>query len=278
MKKILFFIPILTLMFNTVFAMPTKTNDEIIADYPFRNRVNELSVSEKQEITKTLTACADVMRFNIRNYNYDKLFKYVLYTHKNFQILTDIPADTGNSSNLGYNNVTLVNSDYIDYIMTRVFRITPEKPPVNELLERGFCYNDGYYYYIGGFGVYFATKIVDIKGVYDIGGGVTFVVFSDIYYEGDTRTPEYSFAILQNTENGYSLMRLGMGEDLPTSDEVRLYSPFKTYNEMNWNINNVDNNNDDFVKSYISIPILLLVISLGLIGLTACIVALVKRK
>lgn len=279
MKKILFFIPILTLMFNTVFAMPTKTNDEIIADYPFRNRVNELSVSEKQEITKILTACADVMRFNIRNYNYDKLFKYVLYTHKNFQILTDIPADTGNSSNLGYNNVTLVNSDYIDYIMTRVFRITPEKPPVNELLERGFCYNDGYYYYIGGFGVYFATKIVDIKGVYDIGGGVIFVVFGDIYYEGDTRTPEYSFAILQNTENGYSLMRLGMGEDLPTSDEVRLYSPFKTYNEMNWNINNVDNNNDDdFVKSYISIPILLLVISLGLIGLTACIAALVKRK
>lgn len=278
MKKILFFIPILTLMFNTVFAMPTKTNDEIIADYPFRNRVNELSVSEKQEITKILTACADVMRFNIRNYNYDKLFKYVLYTHKNFQILTDIPADTGNSSNLGYNNVTLVNSDYIDYIMTRVFRITPEKPPVNELLERGFCYNDGYYYYIGGFGIYFATEIVDIKGVYDIGGGVTFVIFSDIYYEGNTRTPEYSFAILQNTENGYSLMRLGMGEDLPTSDEVRLYSPFKTYNEMNWNINNVDNNNDDFVKSYISIPILLLVISLGLIGLTACIAALVKRK
>lgn len=278
MKKILFFIPILTLMFNTVFAMPTKTNDEIIADYPFTNRVNELSVSEKQEITKTLTACADVMRFNIRNYDYDKLFKYVLYTHKNFQILTDIPADTGNSSNLGYNNVTLVNSDYIDYIMTRVFRITPEKPPVNELLERGFCYNDGYYYYNGGFGVYFATEIADIKGVYDIGGGVTFVVFSDIYYEGNTRTPEYSFAILQNTENGYSLLRLGMGEDLPTSDEVRLYSPFKTYNEMNWNINNVDNNNDDFVKSYISIPILLLVISLGLIGLTACIVALVKRK
>lgn len=279
MKKILFFIPILTLMFNTVFAMPTKTNDEIIADYPFTNRVNELSVSEKQEITKTLTACADVMRFNIRNYDYDKLFKYVLYTHKNFQILTDIPADTGNSSNLGYNNVKLVNSDYIDYIMTRVFRITPEKPPVNELLERGFCYNDGYYYYIGGFGVYFATKIVDIKGVYDIGSSVTFVIFSDIYYESDTRTPEYSFAILQNTENGYSLMRLGMGEDLPTSDEVRLYSPFKTYNEMNWNINNVDNNNDvDFVKSYISIPILLLVISIGLIGLTACIVALAKRK
>lgn len=278
MKKILFFIPILTLMFNTVFAMPTKTNDEIIADYPFTNRVNELSVSEKQEITKTLTACADVMRFNIRNYDYDKLFKYVLYTHKNFQILTDIPADTGNSSNLGYNNVKLVNSDYIDYIMTRIFRITPEKPPVNELLERGFCYNDGYYYYNGGFGVYFATEITDIKGVYDIGGGVTFVVFSDIYYEGNTRTPEYSFAILQNTENGYSLLRLGMGEDLPTSDEVRLYSPFKTYNEMNWNINNVDNNNDDFVKSYISIPILLLVISLGLIGLTACIVALAKRK
>ena len=73
-------------------------------------------------------------------------------------------------------------------------------------------------------------------------------------------------------------MRLGMGENLPTSDEVRLYSPFKTYNEMNWNINNVDNNKEDFVNLYISIPILLLVISHGLIGLTACIAALVKRK
>lgn len=277
MKKILFFIPIFTLMFNTVFAMPSKTNDEIIAEYPFTNRVNELSVSEKQEITKTLTACADIMRFNIRNYDYDKLFKYILYTHKNFQILTDIPPETGNSSSFGYNNVTLVNSDYIDYIMTRVFRITPEKPPLNELLERGFCYNDGYYYYNGGFGVYFATDIIDIKGVYDIGGGVTFVVFSDIYYEGDTKTYEYSFAILQNTESGYSLMRLGMGEDLPSSDEVRLYSPFQTYNEMNWNINNSDDNNN-FVKSYVSIPLLLLVISFGLIGLTACIVALIKRK
>lgn len=277
MKKILFFIPIFTLMFNTVFAMPPKTNDEIISEYPFTNRVNELSISEKQEIAKTLTACADIMRFNIRNYDYDKLFKYVLYTHKNFQILTDIPAETGNSSSFGYNNVTLVSSDYIDYIMTRVFRITPAKPPLNELLERGFCYNDGYYYYTGGFGVYFATEIMDIKGVYDIGGGVTFVVFSDIYYEGNTKTYEYSFAILQNTDSGYSLMRLGMGEDLPSSDEVRLYSPFQTYNEMNWNLNNSDDN-DDFVKSYVSIPLLLLVISLGLIGLTACIVALVKRK
>lgn len=54
MKKILFFIPILTLMFNSVFAMPTKTNDVIIADYPFTNRVNELSVSESRKSRKSL--------------------------------------------------------------------------------------------------------------------------------------------------------------------------------------------------------------------------------
>ena len=57
-------------------------------------------------------------------------------------------------------------------------------------------HNDGYYYYIGGFGVYFATKIVDIKRRYDIGGGVTFAVFGDIYYEeADTRT--YPNTVLQ---------------------------------------------------------------------------------
>ncbi len=65
MKKILFFIPILTLMFNSVFAMPTKTNDVIIADYPFTNRVNELSVSEKQEITKNPYRLRWCLRFNI---------------------------------------------------------------------------------------------------------------------------------------------------------------------------------------------------------------------
>ena len=93
MKKILFFIPILTLMFNTVFAMPTKTNDEIIADYPFRNRVNELSVSEKQEITKTLTACADVMRFNI---------------------------------------ITMTNFSNMCFTLTKIFKSSPTFPPIRE--------------------------------------------------------------------------------------------------------------------------------------------------
>ena len=88
-------------------------------------------------------------------------------------------------------------------------------------------------------------KIVDIKGIYDI-AAVLHLLFSVTFITRATQEhPNTVFAILQNTENGYSLMRLGMGENLPTSDEVRLYSPFKTYNEMNWNINNVDNNNDD---------------------------------
>ena len=132
-----------------------------------------------------LSACADLMSFDIKNYDYDTIFKYVLYTHQNFKVLTDIDPMTGSSSSLGYNNVSIAGSSFIDYIMENILRISPEKPPVNNLLNRGFCYSGGYYYYTGGFDVFFSTEIKDIIGIYDLGGNAVYIVFSDIYTEGD---------------------------------------------------------------------------------------------
>lgn len=182
---------------KNISSFVTSLKEDTLSQYPFQNIINTLSDTEINDIKETLAACVDIMSFDIKDYDYDKLFKYILYTHKNFSILTDIPANSGQSSSLGYNNVSIVNSEFIDYIMEQVFRIAPEKPPVNNLLERGFCYNNGYYFYSGGFDVYFSTEIRDIISVYDLGGGVMFVVFSDIYTEGDTKTQEYSFAVLQ---------------------------------------------------------------------------------
>lgn len=259
-------------VYNFLSSLKQKT----IAQYSFLNRVNILSDEKIASIKTTLSACADLMRFDIKDYDYDTLFKYVLYTHKNFQVLTDIPAASGSSSSLGYNNVSIVSSYYIDYIMEKVLRISPEKPPVNNLLSRGFCYSDGYYYYTGGFDVYFATEIRDLVGVYDIGGGVIFVVFTDVYYEGDTQTPEYSFAILQKTGNAYSLLRLGMGENLPSQEEVREYSPFSTYSNASWNTGS-----DSETKKAVSdlvLPVLLLVVSVGIVGLVCSIVVFIRMK
>ncbi len=262
---------------KNIYNFLSRLKQETISQYSFVNKLNSISAEELDSIKTTLSACADIMRFDIKNYNYDTLFKYVLYTHKNFQVLTDIPNNSSSSSSLGYNNVSIVSSDYIDYIMEKVFRITPEKPPVNNLLSRGFCYSDGYYYYTGGFDIYFATEILDLAGVYDIGGGVTFVVFSDVYYEGNTATPEYSFAILQKSSDGYSLLRLGMGENLPSQEEVRRYSPFSTYGNVSWN-NATDGDTKKPNTSRLVLPVLLLIISVGIVGLVCSIVVFVRTK
>lgn len=264
---------------ENVFRTLNTLKESTIAEYPFSNRVNIISDEELQAIRTTLTACADIMSFDIKNYDYDMLFRYILYTHQNFKILCDIDPQTGSSSSLGYNNVNIVSSEYIDYIMQNIFRITPEKPPVNNLLSRGFCYSDGYYFYTGGFSKYFATELLDIACVYDIGGGVTFVVFSDIYHEDNTSTPEYSFAILQRTGNSYSLLRLGMGENLPSVEEVRKYSPFALYHGVNWNSAGQNTVTKENSTSYnVLLPILLLIISIGSVAFICSIIALIKQR
>lgn len=274
MKKINILVMLILFLFSPLLGASTqgaRSSDS----YTLTNIADALSAEETDKIRDTLTACADIMRFDSKNYDYDTLFKYVLYTHKNFQILTDIPAGSGRSSSLGYNNVSIVKSDYIDFIMKNVFQIEPQKPPVNNLLPRGFCYSDGYYYYTGGFDVYFATEIKEIESVYDIGGGARLVVFSDIYQEGDTKTRERSFAVLQKTD-GYALLRLGMGETLPEIGEIRKYSPFSGHNEINW----AGHTPSPITESGASIlvPTLILIISVCAVGVILSIILLVKNR
>ncbi len=250
--------------------------EDTIAGYPFSNKVNTIPAEDAEMIRTTLTACADVMKFDIKNYDYDSFFKYVLYTHNNFRILTDIDPMTGNSSSLGYNNVSIVSSDFIDWVIENVFRVAPEKPPVNSLTSRGFCYGGGYYYYTGGFNAYFGTDVRELECVYDLGGGVTFVVFSDIYYENDSETPEYSFAVLQKTDGKYSVLRLGMGENLPSADEVKKYSPLSSYGSMTWGSDLADNGKTP--GNGLLLPLILLVIAVGIVSFVCSVIALVKMR
>lgn len=249
--------------------------EDTIAQYPFVNKVSTVSAEEAARIKTTLTACADVMSFDINNYDYDSFFKYVLYTHKNFRLLTDIDPMSGGSSSMGYNNVSIVSSDFIDYVMEKVFRVTPEKPPVNNLLSRGFCYGNGYYYYTGGFDAYFATEIGDLIGVYDIGGNVIFVIFSDIYYENSSKTQEYSFAVLQKTDGGYSLLRLGMGETLPSAEEVREYSPLSSYGSLSRATASPKNG---VTAEKVILPFLLIVTAAAIIGLIYAVMAFINPR
>lgn len=267
---------------SAVYNLLNRLKEESMSEYTFTNKINSLDAGEAQSIRKTLTACADIMSFDIRDYDYDRLFRYILYTHENFRILTDIDPKSGESSTLGYNNVSLVSSEFIDYIMENIFRITPEKPPVNNLLSRSFCYNDGYYFYTGGFEVYFATEILNLTAAYDLGGGTLFVIFSDIYREDDSETPEYSFAVLQKSSGGYSVLRLGMGESLPSQAELRKYSPYVSYGASGWQKNNDRQNGIHLFRWHVSsdllFNILLVILSVGVVGIVCSIVFLIASR
>ena len=184
------------------------------------NILNTVPDSEKNDMMTVIKACADVMEFDIRDYDYDKTVKYILCSNQNFKILTDIPsnyiADSG--------GISIVGTEYIDYILKNVFDLPTEHPGVNLLTRRGFCVDSGYYYYKNNFG-YYATDILDAEGIYNLGNNMYYIVFSDIFRLESSAVPEYSYAVLEKNSGGYKLIKLGMGKNLLFERELYELSP-----------------------------------------------------
>ena len=223
-------------------------------------------------VRATVAACADIAEFDIKNYDYDKIFRYALYTHENFRILTDIDPKEGESSTLRYNKISLVSGEFMDYVMENVLGITPEKPPISDLTERGFCFNNGYYLYTGGFNTYFSTEITSIDGAEHLGGGVFLVNFSDVYTEDGARTAEKSYAVLLEREDGtYTLLRLGMGQSPPDRETLMSYVP---------RIDTGETQSDEQTerREGALLPLLLLTCGAGAVGVILCAAVMVKRK
>lgn len=217
-----------------------------------------------------LAACADITSYDSKNYDYDTLFKYVLYTNENFRVLTDIDPQTTISSAPGSGDVFLVKGEFIDYIMDTVFHIVPEKPNPSSLTSRGFCYANGYYMFTGGFNVFFATDIVTIDNVYDIGSDTLLVTFTDIYTEGSDQRNESSYAIVHREDYGYSLLKLGMGKPTPSFDEANEYFPGIT--------NSTPPPPQQNKAAAIFLPILLLICAIAICGSVVSIIKIAKIK
>ena len=223
-------------------------------------------------VRATVAACADIAEFDIKDYDYDKIFRYALYTHENFRVLTDIDPKEGESSSFGYNKISLVSGEFMDYVMENVLGITPEKPPISDLTERGFCFNNGYYLYTGGFNTYFSTEITGIDSAEHLGGGVFLVNFSDVYTEGNTRTAEKSYAVLLEREDGtYTLLRLGMGQSPPDRETLMSYVPQSDTGET-------PSDEQTEGRKGALLPLLLLTCGAGTVGVILCVAAVVRRK
>lgn len=211
---------------TSVFSLLKSLKNRRIQESNHYNAVNDIDIEIKNKIVKLLTASADVMSFDINKPDLDKLMRYVMYTHKNFTSLTDIKPHSGGDSGVNY-----VSADFIDYIIENIFMSEPAKPGINELVTRGYYFNGSLYYYSDMFNVDFSTEILDMIAVYELGGGVYYVIFSDVYSRGETEIEEYSFAVVRMSGNGNgSILRLGMGESLLTDEEIASYAPLSLMN------------------------------------------------
>ena len=233
---------------------------ERINRYKFLNTVNTISDTEKDKILSLVRACADIMDFDINDFDYNTLMKYILCTNQNFKILTDTdPRYTD-----GGDDISIVSGEYIDFILRSVFDLESEHPAVNSLLSRGFYFDNGYYYYKNIFNTFYATDILSLEGVYNLGDGVLFTVFTDIYRQGNTAFPEYSYAVIRKTDNGtYKLLKLGMGRNLPSERELMEFSPANETFSHVWNSRKMHAEND----SIMLVILLLICISTGAITL-----------
>lgn len=242
---------------------------ERIERYSFLNCINTIPEQEKQSMLTLVTACADIMDFDINNYDYNTLIKYILCTNQNFKILTDIASEYIPDSG----GVSIVSEKYIDYVLENVFNITPEHPAVNSFVNRGFCTDNGYYYYNNIFTSFYATDVIDMEAIYNLGGGIYYTIFTDIYRQGDVSFPEYSFAVIRKTDSGaYNLLKLGMGRPLLDEHKLLEISPGHERSSYVWN------NTSTRKKHGIMLTLLLFVcISCGVVALVCGAVLIFKE-
>lgn len=171
-----------------------------------------LDDSQRSQIITLLKCCCDIVSLD-ESTDDDALLRRVLYTHKNFMLLTPIPPKTAKSGS----ELTLCSANFIDAAMQSAFRKAPSRPAVNMLTELGYCYNNGYYYYTGGYTKYFATEISEIIQTYTLPDKNIYAVFSDKYTEsGKEPVFEYSTAVISKDKNGFYLTRLKMGGEAYT--------------------------------------------------------------
>ncbi len=194
----------------------------------FTNIRNNIDNKIYKKAFSIISSCADVVKFDRKNYDLIKLLKNILYTYPNYQNQTSITPDyQENTIETGYENIHSLNGEYVDFILKDIYGAVPEHMSVNNLINTGVCYTNGKYYYTGGYTKDFKTQITDIGAIYDLGYNKYYVVFKDEYTEDNNTIPEYGFAIIDTSDDIYSIERLEINTTLLNDDEIASYSPIK---------------------------------------------------
>lgn len=222
MKRLIFILFFLLLSCINSYASDNISN---YTNYPYKSI--QLTQADNDEILLLLKASADIMSYDCKNYDIHELTKSVLYTKNNFKVLGLVPLYE-NSSNT---SLKFCNSEFIESVLYKVFRLHPEKPSADKLLDYSYYYSNGYYYYSGGFNTYFATDVIDISEIYQITDNTFYVVFRNTYVEYNKPDQyEFSFAVVSCDNNGYYLKRLDMNSEPLSYNQLKEYAHNDIFN------------------------------------------------
>lgn len=171
---------------------------------------------ENTELIKIIKACVDIGDYTAENCDQDELMRRVLYTYRNFEIITDKEPFATQSDKL-----KMCRTDFVKDTLYRVFRIDAPTPSPDKLTTVGYCENNGYYYYSGGYTEYFSTDVDEIQRIIPLSDGSFYVIFTDYYREG-TNEPvlEYSSMRLGRDKDGYFVISIEMDDDFTTLNSL----------------------------------------------------------
>lgn len=255
--------------YKDIYNFLNSMKKEKISAYPFMNKINTLDSSLYDELKNFIASCADLTSFDSKNYEYDRIFKYVLFTHRNFKPLVQINPHTDESD-----TVKRVNAEFIDYIMQNILGIVPEHPESTDLVKRGFCYRDGLYLYKGGFSADYKTEILDLEAVHDLGGGRYHIIFSDIYTENGKSVPEYSYIIADTSKQPYRLLRIGMGKTLLRTEQIREYALSSDLTTPAWEMERHESEEGGNINALLWAALF----ALALVACTVILIVIIRKK
>ena len=191
----------------------------------FINCKDTFNNGELSKILELLDATADVVSFDVDNYDYSGLIKNILYTSEKYESMIDIPRDYKMEKiQFDYENISSVSAEYVDEILVKYFGIEPKHLGVSNMTNNNFCYVNGRYYYEGEYTGYFKTEVTDVIALYNLGGGRFYILFSDIYREDSMVIPEISYAVVDKNKTGYKLLKLSMGKYILGDEDIIRYS------------------------------------------------------
>lgn len=161
------------------------------------------------ELLRLIKACADIGDYNRETTDENELILRFLYTYRNFEIITDKEPFITYSD-----NIKMCRTDFVKDAVYRAFRIDAPTPSPQQLTTLGFCENNGYYYFTGGYSEYFATDVNAIEKIIPLDDGTFYVIFSDYYQESANPSQlEYSSMQIGRDKDGYYIIAIDMNDD-----------------------------------------------------------------